>query len=103
VTKLWQRLNHSDAFHHDSLKLELPRAWEPRSNSYLYGMVRKKRPTFLFIMETKSMKHKMESKRVKLGFAGFFVVNLVGRSVVKMTDNTTPLLCQILPKLIYNI
>jgi hypothetical protein len=49
------------------------------------------------------MKHKMESKRVKLGFAGFFVVNLVGRSVVKMTDNTTPLLCQILPKLIYNI
>jgi hypothetical protein len=25
VTKLWQRLNHSIAFRHDSLKLELPR------------------------------------------------------------------------------
>ena len=33
VTKLWQRLNHSAAFCHDSPKLELPRAWEPPSNS----------------------------------------------------------------------
>jgi hypothetical protein len=66
-------------------------------------MVRKKRPTFLFIMETKSTKHKMESIRVKLGFVGFFVVDQVGRSVLKMIDNTTTLLCQILPKLIDNI
>ena len=41
-------------------------------------------------METKSTKHKMESIQVKLGFTGFFVVNPVGRSVVKMTNNTTP-------------
>jgi hypothetical protein len=47
-------------------------------------MVGKKRHTLLFLMETKSMKHKIEAIRVKLGFARFFVVDPVGRSVVKI-------------------
>jgi hypothetical protein len=43
-------------------------------------MVREKRPTFLFLMETKSSMSKMEFFRVKLGFEGHFVVDHVGQS-----------------------
>jgi hypothetical protein len=43
-------------------------------------MVKEKKPTLLFLMETKSRQPKMETIRVKLGFDGLFVVNPVGRS-----------------------
>ena len=42
--------------------------------------MRDKRPTILFLMETKSSKSTMEFFRVKFGFDGLFVVDLVGRS-----------------------
>jgi hypothetical protein len=43
-------------------------------------MIKENRPTFLFLMETKSTKHRMEGLRVKLGFEGLFVVDPVGRN-----------------------
>jgi hypothetical protein len=43
-------------------------------------MVKEKKPIFLFLMETISNKRRMEWIRVKLGFAGLFAVDLVGRS-----------------------
>jgi exonuclease III len=52
----------------------------PRAIRDLCRLVRDKRPTFLFLMETKSSKSKMEFLRVKLGFDGLFVVDPVGRS-----------------------
>jgi hypothetical protein len=42
--------------------------------------VKEKRPTFLFLMETKSSKFAMELVCVRLGFKGLFVVDPVGRS-----------------------
>jgi hypothetical protein len=46
----------------------------------LCQMVKKKKPTLLFLMETKSRQNKMEGLRVRLGFEGLFVVDPVGRS-----------------------
>jgi hypothetical protein len=46
----------------------------------LCQMVKEKRPSVLFLMETKCRQHKMEGIRVKLGFEGLFVVDPVGRS-----------------------
>jgi exonuclease III len=46
----------------------------------LQQMVKEKKPTLLFLMETKSRQRTMEGLRVKLGFAGFFIVDPVGRS-----------------------
>jgi exonuclease III len=43
-------------------------------------MVKDKRPNIVFLMETKCRKEKMERIRVKLGFAGVFVVEPVGLS-----------------------
>jgi hypothetical protein len=43
-------------------------------------MVKEKKPIFLFLVETISNKRQMEWIRVKLGFAGLFAVDLVGRS-----------------------
>ena len=43
-------------------------------------MVKEKKSTLLFIMETKSRQPKMEAIRVKLGFDGLFVVDPIGRS-----------------------
>jgi hypothetical protein len=43
-------------------------------------MVKEKKPSFLFLIETISRKSIMEWIRVKLGFAGMFVVEPVGRS-----------------------
>jgi exonuclease III len=43
-------------------------------------MVRQKRPDVLLHLETKCKKGKMETIRVKLGYTGLFVVNLVGLS-----------------------
>lgn len=43
-------------------------------------MAKEKRPTLLFLMETKSRQHSLERIRVKLGFEGLFVVDPVGRS-----------------------
>jgi exonuclease III len=43
-------------------------------------MVKEKKPSFLFLMETISRKNKMEWIRVKFGFAGMFVIDPVGRS-----------------------
>jgi hypothetical protein len=43
-------------------------------------MVKEKRLNFLFLMETKSNKIKMEVIRGQLGYAGMFVVDPVGKS-----------------------
>jgi exonuclease III len=52
----------------------------PRTVHDLNQMVREKKPSFLFLIETISRKQRMEWIRVKLGFAGLFVVDPVGRS-----------------------
>jgi hypothetical protein len=46
----------------------------------LHQMVKEKKPTLLFLMETKSRQNHMEVVRVKLGFDGLFTVDPVGRS-----------------------
>jgi hypothetical protein len=46
----------------------------------LCRLVKEKRPTILFLMETKCRKDKMEALRVRLEFEGLFVVDAVGRS-----------------------
>jgi hypothetical protein len=43
-------------------------------------MVKEKRPSFLFFMETISYKRRMEWIRIKLGFARMFVLDPVGRN-----------------------
>lgn len=43
-------------------------------------MVKQKKPTLVFLMETKLHKEKMELVRCKLGFSSIFVVDQVGRS-----------------------
>jgi exonuclease III len=52
----------------------------PRTIRDLSQMVKEKRPSFLFLIETISSKKRMESLRVKFGFQGLFMVELVGRS-----------------------
>jgi ribonuclease HI len=52
----------------------------PEAVRDLCQMAKEKRPTLLFLMETKSRKKKLEEIRVKLGFDGVFVVDPVGRS-----------------------
>ena len=42
-------------------------------------MVREKKPSFLFLMETLSKHKRLEPIRIKLGFVGLFVVDPVGR------------------------
>ncbi|XP_062174673.1 uncharacterized protein LOC133879886 [Alnus glutinosa] len=46
----------------------------------LTNLVRNKKPHFVFLMETKMMKHKMEFLRNKLGFDSLFAVDCKGRS-----------------------
>jgi hypothetical protein len=46
----------------------------------LCQLVKDKKPTLLFLMETKSRQPTMEGIRVRLGFEGLFVVDPVGRS-----------------------
>jgi hypothetical protein len=43
-------------------------------------MTKEKKPRILFLMETKCSKARVEVVRIKLGFAGAFVVDSVGRS-----------------------
>jgi exonuclease III len=52
--------------------------WNRLAIHDLCRLVRNKRPTFLFLMETKSSKSKMEFFKVKLGFEGLFVVDPIG-------------------------
>jgi phosphopantetheine adenylyltransferase len=42
--------------------------------------VRDKKPSLVFLMETKQLSRKVESIRIKLGFDNLFVVDCVGRS-----------------------
>ena len=46
----------------------------------LYQLVKEKRPNFLFLMETKGNKIKMEVIWGQLGYARLFVVDPVGKS-----------------------
>ena len=46
----------------------------------LCQLTKAKKPTFLFLMETKYRKQKMEYLRVKMGFDCMFVVDPIGRS-----------------------
>jgi exonuclease III len=52
----------------------------PRTVRDLSQMVKEKKPSFLFLMETISKKERMEILRVKFGYEGLFVVEPVGRS-----------------------
>jgi hypothetical protein len=52
----------------------------PEAVRDLQQMVKEKKPTLLFLMETKSRQNYMEVIRVKLGFDGLFNVDPVGRS-----------------------
>ena len=45
-------------------------------------MAKEKKPTLLFLMETKSRHYKLEHIRVKLGFDRLFVVDPVGQNGV---------------------
>ena len=45
-----------------------------------FQLVKEKRPKFLFLIETKSVKNKMEVIQIKLGFTCPFVVDLAGKS-----------------------
>jgi exonuclease III len=51
----------------------------PRAVRALNCLVKEKRPTLVFLMETKLRKKKMELIRCKLGFKGMFVVDCIGR------------------------
>jgi hypothetical protein len=46
----------------------------------LCQLVKEKRPSLLFLMETINKKQCMEWLRVKLGFNGLFVVDSIGKS-----------------------
>jgi hypothetical protein len=46
----------------------------------LCRMVKYKKPSLVFLKETKLCRKKMESIHVKLGFANVFVVDCVGKS-----------------------
>jgi len=52
----------------------------PRTVLDLFQMVKDKKPSFVFLIKTLCSKQCMEWIRVKLGFAGCFVVDPVGRS-----------------------
>jgi hypothetical protein len=52
----------------------------PRSVSDLCLMVKEKKPSFVFLIETISTKKCLEMIRIKMGFVGLFVVDPVGRS-----------------------
>jgi exonuclease III len=52
----------------------------PQAVRDLCQVTKEKKPTILFLMETKCHRNKMESVRVKLGFDCLFVVDSVGRS-----------------------
>jgi hypothetical protein len=56
------------------------RLGNPRTVRDLDQMVKEKKPSFLFLMETINDKRLMERLRVKLGFAGLFAIDPVGRS-----------------------
>ena len=52
----------------------------PRTVQVLVDLVKSKKPSFLFLIETLSCRSSLESIKAKLGFDGFFVVDWVGRS-----------------------
>jgi hypothetical protein len=52
----------------------------PRAVHTLCRLVRMKKPSLVFLMETKQACNALESVRVKLGFEGLFVVDCHGRS-----------------------
>jgi hypothetical protein len=52
----------------------------PRTVRDLSQMVKEKKPSFLFLMETISTRRRMEWIRIKIGYAGVFAVDPVGRS-----------------------
>jgi exonuclease III len=52
----------------------------PKAVRDLCLIVKEKQPNFLFLIETKSSKNKMDRLRSILGFHGVFVVDTVGRS-----------------------
>jgi exonuclease III len=52
----------------------------PRTVRDLCLMVKEKRPEVVFLIETKCRSAKMEQIRVRIGFEGLFVVDLIGKS-----------------------
>ena len=52
----------------------------PRTVNELYRLVKAKKTSLVFLMETKLRKEKLERVRVKLGFPNMFEVDSVGKS-----------------------
>lgn len=52
----------------------------PWKIQFLQDIVRKEKPTCIFLCETRSKKKKMEGVRLKLGFEGMVVVESQGKS-----------------------
>jgi exonuclease III len=46
----------------------------------LCRLVKTKKPNLVFLMETKSRNKRMETVRVRIGFANLFVVECIGKS-----------------------
>jgi len=53
---------------------------QPRKVRDLHHMVKERRPTFVFLMETISSKQQMEGICKKIGFDRIFVIDPIGRS-----------------------
>jgi exonuclease III len=52
----------------------------PQTVRDLHRLVKEKRPSLVFLMETKSQSIRLEKVRVRIGFDNVFVVNSVGKS-----------------------
>jgi hypothetical protein len=79
-----QRLLTSPAIHYELPKLELPRAWEPSSNSRPPsdgdGKETQYENNIVFLMETKMCNKNLDFLRIKMKFDYIFAVDSVGRS-----------------------
>jgi hypothetical protein len=74
-----RRLVNSLAAHNKYNKLELPRAWKPSGSLNLRHLVREKKPSLVFIMETKMHHNRLEFLKSKLGIENLFRVDSVGK------------------------
>jgi hypothetical protein len=80
VRTLWRRLGISPADHHESFKLELPGAREPRGSSRPSPVGEGEEAQIGFLMETKVSSYRMESIKVRTRYKNVFAVDSMGRS-----------------------
>lgn len=75
----WWWLLCNPARNYVNLQLELLGACKSRRVCELHRLVRVKRTTVVFLMETKGSKSLLESMKRKIGFANYFVVESIGK------------------------